>query len=92
MCKISVEKRMFKWIWGKNRKYRIKNELIRKHLGVSSIDDKLRDSFEMIWTCQTPTQASNGADEEKFFYASWWPIKEKGVSRRGHGWKQHGWI
>lgn len=54
-CKISVEKRMFKWIWGKNRKYRIKNELIRKHLGVSSIDDKLRDSFEMIWTCQTPT-------------------------------------
>ena len=34
----------------KNKKERIKNEHICEHLGVASVDDKLRYSFEMVWT------------------------------------------
>lgn len=40
---------------GKTRKDRTKNELIRKNIGLS-IGDKLKDSFEMVWTYSTQSR------------------------------------
>ena len=62
--------RMLRWIYGKTGKDRIRDEHIWKHLGTASIGDKLRDSFEILWTC--PTQTHNGASEDNFLYAGWW--------------------
>lgn len=44
--------------------------------------DSVRTEFESIRTQSSfktmcPTQASNGASEEIFFYAGLWPLKEK---------------
>lgn len=44
--------------------------------------DSVRTEFELIRTQSSfktmcPTQASNGANEKKFFYAGLWPLKEK---------------
>ena len=36
----------------------------------TSISDKIRDSFEMVWTC--PMQASTGTGEKKFFNKGRW--------------------
>lgn len=54
-------------------------------LRVASRGDKLRVSFDMVWSCPTdaerdhsasPTQTDNGANGEKCIHACLWPIKE----------------
>ena len=48
--------RMLRWMCGKSRKDKIRNERFRDHLNVASIGDKLRETrFELVWAC--PTQA-----------------------------------
>ena len=48
----------------KTKKDRIRNESIWEPLGVASSGDKLRDLFEMVWTC--PTQANDCVVDERF--------------------------
>lgn len=38
-----VKIRMLGWMWGKTRKYRIRNEEIQTNLGVTLIEDKIRE-------------------------------------------------
>ena len=60
---------MLRWMCGKTRKDRIKNEHIWDTLGIVSIIDKSRVTYlriEMVWTCLM--QANNGTAEEKFLY------------------------
>ena len=45
MHKMNVaEMRMLRWMCGKNRKEKIRNERFREHLGVASIRDKIRET------------------------------------------------
>ena len=37
-----AEERMLRWMCGKTKKDKIRNESFRKHLGVASIGDKIR--------------------------------------------------
>ena len=54
--KMSVaEMRMLRWMCGKTRQDRIRNECIREWVGVAPIEDKLRESFEMVWSYSTET-------------------------------------
>ena len=39
-----AEMRMFKWICGKTKKDKIRNECFREHVGVASIGDKIREA------------------------------------------------
>ena len=64
---------MLKWLCGKTRNDKIKNEQFGKHLGVSSIGDKIRKTH-LRWFRHVPTQVDNGNGKKKFGYTSWWPI------------------
>ena len=61
-----AETSLLRWIGSKTRNERIRNEGFRDHLRVALIGDKIRDPFEMVWTC--PTHTNNGASEEILFY------------------------
>ena len=51
MHKMDVaDMRMLRWMCGKTRKDKIKNECFREHLGITTIEDKIRETcFEMVW-------------------------------------------
>ena len=66
MQKMSVARmRLLRWMCGKTRKIRIRNERIQEHLAVASIGD-IKSHYEMVWTCST--QTNDNASEERFFY------------------------
>ena len=72
-------------MYGKIRKDRIKNERIlenkkwensgelKGHITRRKIK---KHSFEIVWACAT--HVKNGDGEDKFFYAGWWALEEKG--------------
>ncbi|KAF3636176.1 Nuclear transcription factor Y subunit A-7 [Capsicum annuum] len=46
-----AEIRMLRWMYGCNRKDRIKNEVIQDKVGVASVEAKMRSEVEMVWSC-----------------------------------------
>lgn len=58
-------------------KDRIRNKSILEHLGTALIGDKLRESFEVVWTCLGG----------KVSLCMLMAPRGKGVDWREHGWK-----
>ena len=59
---------MLRQMYGKTKNDKIKNEHFRALLGVTTVDDKIRETRLRWFNQACPMQAGNGASKEKFGY------------------------
>ena len=48
-----AEMRMLRWMCGNTRRDKVRNEDIHTKIGVASIEEKMRESSAMAWSCAT---------------------------------------
>ena len=80
-----TEMRMLRWMCGRIRKDKIRNERFQEHLGIASISDKIRET-RLRWFRHVQCKLAT-APVRKSFTMQADAHQGEGVGQRGCGWK-----